>query len=139
MKKSVCSKINKKYILPASMLLAGWSTNLFAGEDFSLPSPVSTVSSGNYITMFKEGAAELATLLIGVFGTLSMIFMAGLFVWEFMQVNDGKKTWVQLATTMSVGGLVLVIMYILLSIADGNNADGFTSINIINTVATAVA
>lgn len=115
--------LTNKYIqVGAGLAIA--SSNVFAA--FSLPAPVDTVSDGNYITMLEQGFAELADLLIGVFGILSMVIMGALFAWEFVQVNQGKKTWGNLTITMAVGGLTLVIIYILLSTAEGNNASGFS-------------
>lgn len=117
-------KLIRKRNIAALLALSAASASVFAG--YSLPAPVSTVTDGNYIVMLSQGFSELATLLIGVFGILSMVVMAALFAWEFVQVNNGKKTWGSLIFTMVVGGLVLVIVYILLSIADGNNSSGFT-------------
>lgn len=118
-----------KYINNKSIQIGAFLTSLAmsgqASATMSLPTPVTTVSDGNYITMLQSGFASLAVLLSGVFGILSLIIMAGLFAWEFVQVNQGKKTWGNLAITMAVGGLTLVIIYILLNQAKDGAGSGF--------------
>lgn len=120
---------NTRNIVANTYLKAGVVMSLAAASnanaDYALPTPVDTVSDGNYITMVSKAFSELATLLIGVFGTLSIIIMGALFAFEFVAVNQGKKTWGNLAITMGVGGAVLVVVYILLANATSANSTGF--------------
>jgi len=122
--KNAKAKISNR-VLQASVATALTMASANSNADFALPTPVDTVTDGNYISMVGKAFSELATLLIGIFGTLSIIIMGALFAFEFTAVNQGKKTWGNLAITMAVGGLILVVVYILLGNAATTNTDGF--------------
>lgn len=120
--------IGRKSSSLAYSLLAGlFIAKQSAAATYTLPSPVTSLSDGDYISLLRKGFSDFAVLASETFGITSLIIMAAIFIIQFVQVQNQKQTWGGLAMTMGIGAAILVIVYIILDQATSLSGTGLSS------------